>query len=75
MVRLSISWEEWGGINSKDEENLLKCSAQIFLSTKLKENRSLGTDEDVEEEHEGKEKLISINKWSEEFSPKSVWTS
>ena len=74
-VRVSMSWHERGGKKERDGENLAKCSAQISLSTKLKENRSLGTEEEVEEEHEGKEKLISINKWSEEFSPKSVWTS
>lgn len=60
-ARLSISLEKWGGIKFSEEKNLSKCSSQILLLTKLKENQSLGTEEDKNEK-ERKEKLISINK-------------
>ena len=40
-----------------------KCSDQIFLLTKLKENRLLGTEEEEDKEEKGgKEKLILMNR-------------
>ena len=74
-TRSSISLKERGKVKFNKEENLSKCSDQILLLTKLKENWSLGTKENEKEEEEGKEKLILINRWSDEFKPKSEWTS
>ena len=74
-TRSSISLEEWEGIKFNKKENLLKCLDQILLLTKLKENQSLGTENDEKEEKGGKEKLILMNKWFDEFKPKLEWTS
>ena len=74
-ARVLISLQDWGGIKFNKKENLLKCLDQILLSIKLKEKQSLRTEIDENEEEEGKVKLISINRWSNEFKPKSVWTS
>ena len=57
-----MSLEEQKGVNFKEKENLLKCSEQILLSTKLKKNWSLGAKDKEKEEEGGKEKLISINR-------------
>ena len=72
---MSISLQEWGRVKVREEENLSKYSAQILLSTKLKENWSFRTEEEGTKEDKGKEKLISINRWLDEFNPKSEWAS
>ena len=74
-ARVSMSWHEQGGKKERDGENLAKCSAQISLSTKLKENRSFAIEVGIELETEGNEKLISIKRWSEELKPKSECAS
>ena len=74
-TRSSISLEKWGEVKFNKEENLSKCLDQILLLIKLKENWLLGTKEDKKEEEERKEKLILINRWSDEFKLKSEWTS
>ena len=54
---------------------MLKCSDQILLSTKLNKNWSFGAEAEEDEEEKGKEKLISIKRWLDEFKPKSKWAS
>lgn len=48
---------------------------QILLSIKLNKNWLFGVKVEEDKEKKGKEKLISIGKWLDEFKPKSEWAS
>ena len=75
VQRESMSEQLERGEKIKEDENLSKCSDQTLRLIDWKEKWSEGEDWVDKGLIEGREMLISINKWSEELNPKSEWAS